>query len=258
VAAQPLALLVFMGALGVAVYSSGRTEPLPYVPLLNPTDLSVALGVGALAFWRKVLLAARPAPAHTRVARGNPALVALAALAFIAGNTVWLRVAHHFFGVAWDAGALFGSFVVQTGYAILWTLLALTLMVMAHRRVQRPLWLTGAGLLGLVVAKLLLIDLSNAGGAERIIAFIVVGVLMLVVGYLAPLPPRAGVQPDAPADSAGPGVAGATGMADATGPTGVPGATGSASSAGASAQPGAAGASGRAGVGDGAASEVYS
>jgi uncharacterized membrane protein len=104
---------------------------------------------------------------------------------------VWLRIAHHFFGVRWDADALFGSFVVQTGYAILWTLLALTLMVLAHRRVQRPLWLVGAGLLGLVVVKLLLIDLSNAGGAERIIAFIVVGVLMLVVGYFAPLPPKA-------------------------------------------------------------------
>jgi uncharacterized membrane protein len=49
----------------------------------------------------------------------------------------------------------------------------------------------GAGLLGLVVVKLLLIDLSNAGGAERIIAFIVVGILMLVVGYFAPLPPKA-------------------------------------------------------------------
>jgi uncharacterized membrane protein len=36
-----------------------------------------------------------------------------------------------------------------------------------------------------------LIDLSNAGGAERIIAFIVVGILMLVVGYFAPLPPKA-------------------------------------------------------------------
>ncbi len=73
-------------------------------------------------------------------------------------------------------------------------------MVLAHRRVQRPLWLVGAGLLGLVVVKLLLIDLSNAGGAERIIAFIVVGVLMLVVGYFAPLPPKAqaAAAPDAP------------------------------------------------------------
>lgn len=191
VAAQPLAMVVFFGALGVALWSSGRTEPLPYVPLLNPTDLSVALGVGALAFWRRVLLAARPASASAVLARTPQALVALAGLSFVALNTVWLRVAHHFLHIDWDAGALFDSFAVQTGYAILWTLLALTLMVLANRRVQRPLWLTGVGLLGLVVLKLLLVDLSNAGGAERIIAFIAVGVLMLVVGYLAPLPPKA-------------------------------------------------------------------
>jgi len=190
-AALPLAVLVFWGTLLAAVHSSGHTAPLPYIPLLNPTDLTLALALGALVFWRRVLVTAVPPPAGAAWATGRNALVALALLVFIAVNTVWLRVAHHFFGVRWDADALFASFVVQTGYAILWTLLALTLMVLAHRRVQRPLWLVGAGLLGLVVLKLLLIDLSNAGGAERIIAFIVVGVLMLVVGYFAPLPPKA-------------------------------------------------------------------
>jgi uncharacterized membrane protein len=49
----------------------------------------------------------------------------------------------------------------------------------------------GAALLGLTVAKLVLVDLSNRGGSERIIAFIVVGALMLVVGYFAPIPPPA-------------------------------------------------------------------
>ena len=117
---------------------------------------------------------ARPAPTGAAAVRGKPALVALSALGFIAFNTVWLRIAHHFFGVDWDAGALFDSFVVQTGYAILWTLMALTVMVVAHRRATRAVWLVGAGLLGVVVVKLLLIDLSNIGGAERIVAFIVV------------------------------------------------------------------------------------
>lgn len=203
-AALPLALLVFWGALAAAVVSSGHTAPLPYIPLLNPTDLTLALALGALVFWRRVLVTAAPPPGNARWVTGRNALVALALLVFVAVNTVWLRVAHHFFGVRWDADALFDSFVVQTGYAILWTLLALTLMVLAHRRVQRPLWLTGAGLLGLVVVKLLLIDLSNAGGAERIIAFIVVGVLMLVVGYFAPLPPKAlAATQDAPPMDAG-------------------------------------------------------
>ena len=65
------------------------------------------------------------------------------------------------------------------------------LMLVAHRGHARPLWTGGAALLGLTVAKLFLVDLSNRGGSERIVAFIAVGVLMLVVGYFAPIPPTA-------------------------------------------------------------------
>ena len=110
----------------------------------------------------------------------------------IAANTLWLRVAHHWFGVRWSSQALGGSFVVQAGYSLWWTLLALALMVTAHRRRQRVLWMSGAGLLGLVMLKLFAVDLANSGGGERIFAFIGVGALMLVVGYLAPLPPHMG------------------------------------------------------------------
>ena len=42
----------------------------------------------------------------------------------------------------------------------------------------------------MVVAKLLFVELGNRGGLERIVSFIGVGVLLLVVGYFAPLPPR--------------------------------------------------------------------
>ncbi|MBC7380154.1 MAG: DUF2339 domain-containing protein, partial [Burkholderiaceae bacterium] len=87
--------------------------------------------------------------------------------------------------------ALFSSFLVQAGYSILWTLIALALMVTAHRRAARTLWMLGAGLLGFTVLKLFIIDLSNRGGSERIFVFIAVGLLMLVVGYFAPLPPAA-------------------------------------------------------------------
>ena len=195
-AAAPLAAGVFIGGLLVALSSRGNAAPLPYIPLLNPTDLAVALSLGALALW---LLRLRgtdmPVPATLR---GSLPKAALFFAAFIAINTVWLRIAHHLAGVPWDAVPLFDSFLVQTGYAILWTLLALVLMVLAHRRAQRPLWMLGAGLLGLTLAKLFLIDLSNAGGTERIVAFIAVGILMLVVGYLAPLPPPPGKQAMAP------------------------------------------------------------
>jgi uncharacterized membrane protein len=50
----------------------------------------------------------------------------------------------------------------------------------------------GAALLGVVVAKLFFVDLSNVGGLERIVSFVGVGLLMLAIGYLAPFPGEAG------------------------------------------------------------------
>ena len=41
-----------------------------------------------------------------------------------------------------------------------------------------------------VVLKLFIIDLSDAGSIGRIISFLVVGLLMLVIGFFAPLPPK--------------------------------------------------------------------
>lgn len=187
VAALPLALAVAVGSLIVALTSDGDAQPLPYVPLLNPTDLSIGLGLAACAMWLARLRASSlPVPATVADPRWT---LALSAIAFVALNTVWLRVAHHYAGIAWSAPTLFASFLVQAGYSILWTLVALGLMVGAHRRGWRGAWMAGAGLLGLTVLKLFVIDLSNRGGSERIVVFIAVGVLMLVVGYFAPVPP---------------------------------------------------------------------
>jgi uncharacterized membrane protein len=44
--------------------------------------------------------------------------------------------------------------------------------------------------LALVVAKLFLIDLAGTGTIARIISFVAVGLLMLLIGYWSPLPPR--------------------------------------------------------------------
>ncbi len=190
-AALPIAACVYAGAAGAALFASGETAPLPYVPLLNPVDLSVGLALATLALWQRTITAAMPLPPGAAALKGLAPLIALASLGFVAISTVWLRMAHHLLGLGWSGPALLGSFVVQMGLSILWTLLALGLTLMAHRRGWRMMWLAGAGLLGLVVAKLLLVDLSNADGAARIVTFIVVGVLMLVVGYFAPLPPKA-------------------------------------------------------------------
>lgn len=44
----------------------------------------------------------------------------------------------------------------------------------------------------MVVVKLLFVDMSQAEGIARIVAFIGVGGLMLLIGYFVPLPPRKG------------------------------------------------------------------
>ena len=69
-------------------------------------------------------------------------------------------------------------------------ILALASMLFATRRGYRALWITGAALMAVVVVKLFIVDLAKLGGVERIVSFIAVGVLMLVIGYVAPVPPR--------------------------------------------------------------------
>jgi uncharacterized membrane protein len=59
----------------------------------------------------------------------------------------------------------------------------------AHHRSWREVWKAGAVLIGIVVGKLFFIDLANHGSTGRIVAFLGVGLLMLGIGYVAPIPP---------------------------------------------------------------------
>jgi uncharacterized membrane protein len=49
--------------------------------------------------------------------------------------------------------------------------------------------MVGAALLAVVVVKLFLLDLSALSGMPRVAAFLGVGVLLLIIGFVAPLPP---------------------------------------------------------------------
>jgi uncharacterized membrane protein len=85
--------------------------------------------------------------------------------------------------------AMLRSTLAQTSLTIFWTVLALGTMLFATRMSARLVWMTGAGLLTVVIAKLFLVDLSHVGTVERIVSFVGVGLLMLVIGYFSPLPP---------------------------------------------------------------------
>jgi len=183
-----VALLTTIGALTVASTARGDASPLSYLPLLNPVDLCAFLALASVALWFRQLRASALVGTGSPL-RSSVAFGLLAFAAFIVVNTVWLRFAHHFRGIAWNSSALADSFFVQAGYSMLWTLLGVGAMIWAHRKVQRAVWQAGAALLALTVVKLLVVDLENSGGGERIVAFIGVGILIVAVGYFAPMPP---------------------------------------------------------------------
>jgi uncharacterized membrane protein len=93
--------------------------------------------------------------------------------------------------VTWSAESLWASRLIQTTFALFWMLIALVVMIRATRRQARQQWLVGGGLLGVVLLKLMLVDSAGGGGLARAIAFIGVAVLVLIVGYFSPLPPKA-------------------------------------------------------------------
>ncbi len=189
---------LFVVGVGVALFlaawslltngsSAGDTAPLPYVPLLNPLDLGQALILLVLLrYWR--FLRDVATPEITRIDKRVP-MPALAALTFVWLNALLLRTLHQWFGVAFSFDAMMASTLVQTCLSLFWTVLALTAMLIAARKRERLVWLVGAALLAVVIAKLFLVDLSRIGSVERIISFVGVGLLMLIVGYFSPLPP---------------------------------------------------------------------
>ena len=185
--ALPLALFLWLWMLHANFTSRGDAAPLPYLPLLNPLDLTQFATLMALfAWWRTMRTIPSVAPL---LQSAEVAYVGLGSAAFFWLNGMLLRSLHHWAGVPFEFEALMRSMIVQASLSIFWSLLALCTMLCATRLRQRPLWLTGAGLMAVVVVKLFFVDLSNVGGIERIVSFIAVGVLMLVIGYVSPVPP---------------------------------------------------------------------
>ena len=184
-----MAIYLSLWSLAINAVSPGEFAPLPYFPLLNPLDLGQAFVLLILfRYWR--FLAALPCGGFVRIDPRVPAL-ALCTLTFIWLNAVLLRTLHQWCGVPFGLDAWLKSTLTQSSLSIFWAILALVTMLVAGRRQKRAMWVAGASLLGVVVMKLFLVDLSRIGSIERIVSFVGVGVLMLIVGYYSPMPPAA-------------------------------------------------------------------
>lgn len=182
----PWALVCLYWILVTNVQADGGMAPLPYLPLLNPLDIAHAFLF--LFIWRLWQIAPVASWAQQRL----HTMVAGAAL-FWWFNGMLIRTLHHWLGTpmwmdgAWESGT------VQTSLTICWTITALITMFLSTRRTvlnsARTQWVVGAVLLGVTVIKLLMVDMSQTSTLQRIVSFIGVGLLMLVIGYVSPLPP---------------------------------------------------------------------
>jgi uncharacterized membrane protein len=165
-----------------ALMAPGDSTPLPWLPVLNPLDLAQLAVLALVLKW----LASDLAPSELQSRR----VPLLAAAGFALITVITLRATHHWGGVPWD-GAMFSTSLVQTSLTVVWSVLGVLGWIIGSRRGQRGLWLAGAVLMAVVLAKLVIVDRQHLGNLLGIASFIAYGLLCTAVGYFAPAPPRA-------------------------------------------------------------------
>ncbi|WP_426787256.1 DUF2339 domain-containing protein [Xanthomonas campestris] len=183
--ARTALLSCVFGVLGVGwvlvLLDPVSASPLPWLPLLNPAELAQLAVLALLARW------AWSAQSPVLLQRWRVTALGVLGWALLTGST--LHSVHHWGAVPWDT-QLLGATLSQTSLTIVWSVLGVLGWVIGSRRGQRGLWLGGALLMGLVLAKLVLVDRQHLGNLLGIGSFMAYGLLCTVVGYLAPAPPR--------------------------------------------------------------------
>jgi uncharacterized membrane protein len=117
----------------------------------------------------------------------------MASAGFLMVTFITLRAVHHWGGVEWGADMLSTS-LAQTSLTVVWSVLGVLGWVIGSRRGHRGLWLAGAVLMGVVLAKLVFVDRQNLGDLLGIGSFVAYGLLCTLVGYFAPAPPRTAIE----------------------------------------------------------------
>ena len=189
----------------VAMVDKGTSDPLPWLPLLNPLDIMlIVVFITLFKWWQSVdgfSLSTQQSSGvdidtkskfslSNKVFNKRIFVMGFAALAFLWLNFTLFRIAHHWFAIPYQEHAMYASSLVQTAMSILWAFTGVALTLFASRKNNRLLWVIGAVLLGLVVLKLFVIDLSALGSLGRVVSFLVVGALLTSIGYFAPLPEK--------------------------------------------------------------------
>ena len=162
----------------------GDPAPLPYLPVFNPLELA-QIGYLLLLFAWFAQAGREGGTVFDAELRAR----ALSLAGVVLLTAITLRAVHFYGGVPWG-DALWDSPLAQAALSITWTLAGIAAMLLGKRRGSRAVWFGGAVLMGVVLVKLLLVDRQFMHDLPAIIGVLVVGVLLVAVGYFAPVPPR--------------------------------------------------------------------
>ena len=167
----------------LALTNGANFTALIYIPVLNPLELMQLSG------FALVILVL-----HSLHVKQSVIVKFTAAVTLVMLTLMLARLVCYYADLSYTIDALAQSALFQTALTVMYTVVALGVILVAKKRQERSIWIGGAALLGVVILKLVLIDMARSGSLERIISFLVVGVLILVIGFIAPLPPKEKVQ----------------------------------------------------------------
>ena len=175
---------------------SGQIIYWSYIPIINPLEESAIFSLLMFSVWIKLM------PNYVQfdnkttnsgilnIPLPNLILVSLMTLTFLWGNSVVLRCLSQIFDITWNAYTLWHNNIVQMTASLLWMLSAVILIAIGHCYSLRKIWYSGQLIQITVIIKLIFVDIQETDGLLRAFAFIGVALLMLLIGYLAPIPPK--------------------------------------------------------------------
>jgi hypothetical protein len=123
-AGGPIVGLLTVWFFVVNAVSPGDPSPLPYIPVANPLDVTLALALVALVAWARRFADIRERALYLWAGAGL----------FVALNGLVIRAAHHWGDIPWRLTSLLASKPLQAALTLTWTATALALMYMATRR----------------------------------------------------------------------------------------------------------------------------
>jgi len=179
---------ILSGILGlwfiVTLFLPGDPSPLPvYVPVLNPLDLLEGLCIASILFWQ--IKVTRKTGKPTLGRRGI--IVFGDILVFFWIISILARSVYYYSGISWRR--VFGSDVFQLCLFVFWALYGILHIIFGNRMKTRIPWIAGAILVTVDIAKLILLDMREISAVRRILSFFVAGLVLLFIGWAAPLPP---------------------------------------------------------------------